>query len=68
MHSPASCLILLQESSGQALPNAGAMQCHASSLFVVVLLSCSLATCLRDRIAGLGQVRVEGTSVGLGSY
>ena len=42
MHSPASCLTILQESAGQALPNAGAMKCHAPSLLVVVLQPCDM--------------------------
>ena len=32
-----SCLTILQEASGQALLNAGAVKCHALSLFLVVL-------------------------------
>ena len=58
MHSPASCLTILQEASGQALLNAGAVKCHAPSLRVVVLQPCDmLAKQVRKARTGKSQGR-----------
>ena len=58
MHSPASCLTILQEASGQALLNAGAVhvKCHAPSLLVVVLQPCDMLA-KQVRKARTGKIR-----------
>ena len=56
MHSPASCLTILQEASGQALLDAGAVKCHAPSVLVVVLQPCDMLA-KQVRKARTGQSR-----------